>query len=100
MRTSFIGPNSFTHEQKRNKFKFATCDPSNYKEAIIGYEIDSLFKDIDIIIGSGFRVKRDSLVKKGKLNLPNTDTEEYKEILKKNILYWRDGEWVKRDGLE
>jgi len=58
-------------------------------------EIDTTFKVSEVIIDDEFRVFRDSLVAQGKLRQPYTDTREYKELLKSNILYWINGKWVK-----
>ena len=66
----------------------------------VGYEINYNLKDIDVVIGSSFRVQRDTLVAHGKLKQPYTDTEAYKEIIRNNILYWKSGKWVKRNELD
>ena len=63
-------------------------------------KIDYNLKDLDIVISNQFRVLRDSLVAQGKLNKPYTDTEDYKNIIKSNLLYWKDGNWVKREEME
>ncbi len=47
--------------------------------------------NFDISIGNEFRVMRDTLVAHGKLPLPYTDTKEYREKLRRQILAW-DGE--------
>jgi hypothetical protein len=56
--------------------------------------------DINIFIDDSYRLLRDSLVSKGKLNPPFTDTKEYINNLKNQILYWQDGKWVKREELD
>lgn len=56
--------------------------------------------DFNIFLVDKFTSKRDGLVAIGKLNSPYTDTKEYKEIIKNNILYWKDGKWVKRNELD
>jgi hypothetical protein len=61
----------------------------------ITIEVDSTFKVSEIIINDEFRVFRDTLVARGKLKLPYTDTKEYKELVKKNILYFSNGQWKK-----
>lgn len=66
----------------------------------IWLKLDYNLKDFDIVIGNQFRILRDSLVAQGKLNLPFTDTEEYKNIIKSNMLYWKDGNWVTRDAIQ
>lgn len=66
----------------------------------IEYQLHNNLKDFDLIIFDEFRTVRDSLVAHGKLNLPFTDTPEYKEIIKSKILFYKDGKWVKREELE
>jgi hypothetical protein len=63
-------------------------------------KLDYNLKDFDIIVDNQFRVIRDTLVAQGKLKPPYTDTEEYKNLIKSNILYWKSGEWVKRNELD
>jgi hypothetical protein len=63
-------------------------------------KLDYNLKDFDIIVDNQFRVIRDTLVAQGKLKPPYTDTEDYKNIIKNNILYWQDGKWVKREELD
>lgn len=48
-------------------------------------------KDFTIAIGNDFKYTRDSLVSVGKLREPFSDTKEYRELLRKQILAW-DGE--------
>lgn len=60
---------------------------------------DSTLTISDVIIISSFRVFRDSLVHRGKLNPPYTDTKEYKEIIKNSVLYWKNSKWVRREEL-
>lgn len=68
--------------------------PSRY------YKLNINTMQFDIYMIDKFSSLRDSLVTKGKLKPPYTDTKEYKEIIKNNILYWKDGEWVKRRDFE
>jgi hypothetical protein len=63
------------------------------------YRLKSNLKDFNIYVGSSFRVVRDSLVAKGFLKEPYTDTREYINLQKSKILYWQDGKWVKREEL-
>ncbi len=91
---------SFNYRADLKKFIFATDVNKPRSDLQVGYEIIPTKNVIDIVIGSSFRVIRDSLVAKGKLNPPYTDTEAYKEIMKNNILYWNDGKWVNRHGIE
>jgi len=86
-RTPLIFSNTLEDNHKDKKYKFATANPFNPKDGLLGYEINYDFKNIDITINSGFRVTRDSLVAHEKLDPPYTDTEAYKNIIKNNILY-------------
>lgn len=61
--------------------------------------IDSSFIVSDIIIISNFRILRDSLVAQGILKPPYTDTNEYKELIKSSVLYWKNEKWVRKDEL-
>lgn len=63
------------------------------------YTVNSNFKDLDVFITDQFRIIRDSLVANGKLTTPYTDTKEYREILKNNILFWNGKKWSNRDKL-
>ncbi|MGQ9644860.1 MAG: hypothetical protein ACUVT3_13465, partial [Ignavibacterium sp.] len=90
---------SFSDDAENNKFIFSSAFPRNFEEAALGYEINYNLKDINVVIDSDFRVQRDTLVAHGKLNLPYTDTEDYKEIIKSNILYWKNGKWLNRYGV-
>lgn len=60
------------------------------------YYLDTNYIISDVVIPSNYRVFRDSLVAQGKLNPPYTDTKEYKEILINNVLYWKDGKWMRK----
>ncbi|MBK6915702.1 MAG: hypothetical protein IPH11_19320 [Ignavibacteriales bacterium] len=66
----------------------------------IWYKLTQNLIDFNISVDNQFRVKRDSLVAKGILNLPYSDTKEYENILKNNILYWKNGIWVKKEEME
>ncbi len=65
----------------------------------LSYQMSYNMKDFNIVIGNEFRVKRDSLVIKGKLKPPLTDTDEYCNILKSKIKYWNGKEFVYRNNL-
>lgn len=99
-RTPGYQTNSLIRQDNFKKFSFVATIPEKYPEAGLGYEVDYNFKNINVVIDSDFRVQRDTLVAKGILKLPFTDTEEYKNIIKSNILYWKNGKWVKRDELD
>lgn len=76
--------------KRKNKISFQ-CSEDHTIGGFITYALNYDFSDVEITISSSLRVVRDSLVAKGLLKLPYTDTEEYKNLLRKKILYW-DGE--------
>ena len=65
---------------------------------LMDYYFNSNLKDVNIFVSSSFRVVRDTLVARGLLNQPYTDTKEYINLQKSKILYWKDGKWVDRFG--
>lgn len=71
-------------------FRFATLENAD-ERVKFHYAFDKYlnFKWVDC--GDDAQIKRDSLVIKGILNQPYTNTNEYFEILRKQIEYW-DGE--------
>ena len=89
----------YTKQKIVHRSTFSMETPK-FTSTAIDYQIHNNFKDIDLIIYDEFRTVRDSLVKHGKLNLPYTDTPEYKNIIKSKILYYKGGKWLKRKELE
>ena len=59
------------------------------------YLINMDLKNIEIVPGDAFRIKRDSLVRAGILKYPLTDTPEYCKLLLSQILYWNGKEFIK-----
>jgi hypothetical protein len=99
-RTPTLISANFSDNQNQREYRFTVGEEAQIQIPNLSYKINYNLKDIDVIITSGFRVRRDSLVSQGKLNLPYTDTEAYKNIIKSNILYWKNGKWVKRNELD
>jgi hypothetical protein len=69
-------------------------NPSN-EISCINYLLNYNLKQIDIVILDNFRVLRDSAVNKGILNPPLTESQEYTDLLKSQILKWDNGKWIK-----
>ncbi|HMN49890.1 MAG TPA: hypothetical protein PKD67_12170 [Ignavibacteriaceae bacterium] len=88
----------FTNNQNAYRFNFNNFHDD--RSSSIQFHISSDFKEVTPFIESRFRVLRDTLVAHNILNLPYTDTEEYKNIIKNSILYWESGKWVKREDLD
>jgi len=99
MRESGIFPGSLINSVAEKKF-LVTVSESNYKDGSLVYRLDYNLKDITIIVDSGFRIQRDSLVAHGILSPPLTDTPEYCKLLKDQILYWNGQKFVNRSELK
>ncbi|AFH48036.1 Hypothetical protein IALB_0324 [Ignavibacterium album JCM 16511] len=102
-RTPGAEPNSLYFKDDIKMFSFTIvnyktieANPSSRIHMAI-YYLDTNYIISDVVISNNFRVFRDSLVAQGKLNPPYTDTKEYKEILINNVLYWKDGKWLRKE---
>lgn len=95
---------SYDSRNKVIRFSLSSRKKLNYEDyleiTIITFELDSTFKNFFINILSDYRVVRDSLVAKGVLNPPYTDTREYREIIRNSILYYKNGKWLRRRELD
>ena len=100
-RTPALAGSSLRYDSRTNHYGLgSSADDIDTRHANIEYILDDNFTVDDVVIISNFRVRRDTLVAHGKLKPPFTDTEAYKEILKSNILYYKNGRWVKREEME
>lgn len=99
-RTPGIHTYGFKDVQNSEYYQFIVDSHMDEYASTLWYQIDYNFKDVNAIIDNRFRVMRDTLVAHGKLQLPYTDTPEYVELIKNKILYWKNGEWVKREELK
>jgi hypothetical protein len=81
-------------------YDFSVADPLNADQPIIGYTLSADFESVDVNVVSMFAVMRDSLVARGYLKHPFTDTKEYRDIIRNNILYWKNGSWLKQTELD
>ena len=80
------GPPIIMEEDKKILFSIREDGPSEENmEASYRLITDYNLSNYKVIIPSYFRTNRDKLVNKGHLNLPFTDTQEYREILKSQI---------------
>ena len=80
-----------------SKLMFNIREGNTEENAVLVYKLAYDFKNIDIIVNSNLRVRRDSLVAKGILKMPFTDTKEYTEMLKSQILIWDRKQILKRN---
>lgn len=100
VRITGIGRGSLFDDLSEKKYRFAKYCDDDEMSGYLWMKLDYNLMDFDIIVDNQFRVIRDTLVAKGELRLPYTDTEEYKNIIKNNMLYWKNSKWVKRDELD
>ena len=89
--TSYIGNLSFHKED--NNFDFYLIEGDIYRGDAISYLVNDTLTDFKINVGDQFQVDRDSLVSKGLLQKPYSNTIEYTNILKKQIEYWNGGKF-------
>jgi hypothetical protein len=100
-RTPALFGNSLRYDSRTNNYGLgSSSDDIDSRHANIEYILDDNFIVDDAVVMSNFRIRRDTLVTHGELNPPFTDTEAYKEIIKSNILYYRNGKWVKREEID
>jgi len=99
-RTPSLVTGSFSDEEQSRKYAFAFAKSTDNSEPTISFRIDYNFKDIDLVILSSYRVQRDTLVARGILKPPYTDTKEYCSLIKSKLLFYKNGKWVKREELE
>lgn len=100
-RTSSIEPGTLSYLASDSLITFITNSFSDRSQlnriTMIEYQLKPNLLDFNLYVGSGFRVLRDTIVAKGLLSEPYTDTKEYIEIQKQNILYWHNDNWVNRN---
>ncbi len=89
LRFNTVGRGGIFFNNRDNNFRFiiGEGDPSKYDTGI-EYIVSSKLSDFRIFISDKFQVIRDSLVSKGLLSKPYSNTEEYIDILKKQIKVW------------
>lgn len=80
--------------EKEKAIVWSTIEGEDIATAGVVYELNLNLKEINLVIGSNFAVRRDTLVLKGILNYPLTDTKAYRELLKSQILYWNGVKFV------
>ncbi len=64
------------------------------RDVTLQYEISFDLSEINPIISDRFRTIRDKQIKSGKLNLPLSDTNEYRNLLKSKLLILKNGKFV------
>lgn len=74
-----------TYKAKENRIEIITIESRIEIDLGILYWFSNSFDKVEIIIGDAYAFARDQYVKKGTLPLPFSDSEEYRNILKKQI---------------
>jgi len=99
-RYNVIPRGSLVYQEDINKFAFTIENGIREDPKIKGgyvIHIDPAFTDIDIFIGDAFLVRRDSLVAKGLLKPPYTNTRAFINLLKNQVRYWNGRSFVKKE---
>lgn len=93
-RNSFVYPGRFFNQDNLERMSVNTSESGSPYAGGVVYRMRYDLNDVNLFIGSDFRVLRDSVVAKGLLSYPLTDTPEYCELLASQILYWTGSEFV------
>lgn len=88
----------FDHES--NAIRIITVEAGYEKGGTILYSWHYENNTFDIGIGDDIRLMRDSLVSRGILKKPYTDTKEFRDLLIKQILFWNGEKFVSRENLK
>lgn len=97
LRTNGILIRSAFHSNENKFIRFHVLEAGAYKAVISLYDWQYDTNEFEISIGNDFRVMRDSLVAHGILPLPYTDTKEYREKLRRQILAWDGKKFIPLD---
>lgn len=96
-----ITQGTFQFNESQNSYYFATKTEDINFPAHLWIGIKKDLSDVNVIVDNKYRLMRDTLVANGKLSLPFTDTKEFKQNYKNQILYLNEnGKWVNRYGVE
>ena len=84
----------FNYESKTIRFNVFEAGLNNGN---VIYNWDYSKNDFELAIGNDLQLHRDSLVRIGKLSYPYTDTKEYRELLRSQILAWDGNKFIPID---
>ncbi len=101
-RFNIIPRGNFAYQSDLNKFIFSIYEgEAENPDSFCGYtiNINPALNKFDIFIGDEFHVRRDSLVAKGLLKPPYTNTNAFVNILKNQVRYWNGEKFVKKEEL-
>lgn len=102
-RSSGILPGTLTYDYLEDNIRFtsvSTVYPNTGSTVpTFNYSLNVKKMNFDVYLIDQFTYRRDSLITMGKLKEPYTDTKEFKEMIKSRLLYWNDGKWVNRKGI-
>ena len=96
-RYSSVRRRSLEFDYESKTIRFLSSEAGLEKQGNIIYNWLYEINNFNLAIGSDLRLMRDSLVAHGKLPLPYTDTKEYREILRKQILAWDGKKFITLD---
>lgn len=86
---------SLLYQKEDKQFVFSTIEGDGYRRAGLMYKVNKDLSAFNIFIGDKFQVERDTLVAKGLIAPPYSNTKEYVKILKNQIKYWDGKEFIK-----
>ncbi len=91
----YSGTGDFRFNENENIFSCEVyLDSKN--EGFIGYDFSLDLSKTNIVIGDDYARIRDPYVKSGRLKPPLSDTQEYRNLLISQILYWNGHKFVKK----
>ncbi len=99
LRQSDVFYGSLINRERENKIS-VDIGEKDFRDASLIYKLDYNFRDISIVIDSGFRIERDTLVVHGILSPPFTDTPAFCKLMEDQILYWNGKKFVKKGQLK
>ncbi|MBX3006804.1 MAG: hypothetical protein KF816_02135 [Melioribacteraceae bacterium] len=95
-RRGSILPLELAVKQSDKKIYFSSVEEKKWDGRGLNYTLSFNLKDINVVPDDNFVVMRDELVRKKILNPPYTDTKEYMDLIKSQILYWNGKEFIPR----
>lgn len=87
-------------DDESGTIRFSALEGGFDKRGSINYGWNNENNSVEIGIGDDLRLMRDSLVSRGILKKPYTDTKEFRELLIKQILFWNGEKFVSRKDLK
>lgn len=91
---------SFNYNKSGREFRFMINEGSYDHPRGVHYVFGQELKSFSVSTGNDFEEERDMLIRGHKLPPPKTNSVEYSKMLEDKILFWKNGQWVKREELD